>query len=205
MVRKFYLQPQQPNINWWVVGLWLLTRHRCFSFMTNLAFQRHDFTKYYRLSLSSCRWGLEKKNLFKNFLRDFHSIMSTNTMNEDSNNNYNNDWVSCKKWLAQSYFYLRLCSQHRHMSSDSSSQNLIDMMAHTERPNKTAWLEILKKQTPIIKKFTEPKKSFIMFWEFFYLYKNVSPKMGKIFPKYYIAYFELCNSFDNGCLFFQNF
>ena len=29
--------------------------------------------------------------------------------------------------------------------------------------------------------------------------------MEKIFPKYYIAYFGLCNSFDNGCLFFQNF
>ena len=27
--------------------------------------------------------------------------------------------------------------------------------------------------------------------------------MGKIFPKHYIAYFGLCNSFDNGCLFFQ--
>ena len=27
--------------------------------------------------------------------------------------------------------------------------------------------------------------------------------MGKIFPKYYIAYFGLCNSFDNGCLFFR--
>ena len=43
----------------------------------------------------------------------------------------------------------------------------------------------------------------MIFWEFFYLYKNVSLKMGKIFPKYYIAYLELCNSFDNGCLFFR--
>ena len=57
----------------------------------------------------------------------------------------------------------------------------------------------------IIKKITESKISFIIFWDFFYLYKNVSLKVEKIFPKYDIAYFGLCNSFDNGCLFFQNF
>ena len=56
-----------------------------------------------------------------------------------------------------------------------------------------------------MKKITEPKIRLIIFWDFFYMYKNVSLKMGKIFPKYYIAYFWLCNSFDNGCLFFQNF
>ena len=33
------------------------------------------------------------------------------------------------------------------------------------------------------------------------MYRNVSLKMDKIFPKYYIAYFGLCKFFNNGYLF----
>ena len=33
------------------------------------------------------------------------------------------------------------------------------------------------------------------------MYRNVSLKMDKIFPKYYITYFGLCNFFNNGYLF----
>ena len=64
--------------------------------------------------------------------------------------------------------------------------------------------KFLKKKN-IFKKITEPKISFIIFWEVFYLYKNVSTKISYIFPKYCIAYFGLCNFFYNGCLIFQNF
>ena len=33
------------------------------------------------------------------------------------------------------------------------------------------------------------------------MYRNVSLKMDKIFPKYYITYFGLCKLFNNGYLF----
>ena len=33
------------------------------------------------------------------------------------------------------------------------------------------------------------------------MYRNVSLKMDKIFPKYYITYFGLCKFFNNGYLF----
>ena len=46
---------------------------------------------------------------------------------------------------------------------------------------------------PIVKKNTEPKISYIIIWEYFYMYRNVSFKMEKLFPKYYIAYFGLYN------------
>ena len=58
---------------------------------------------------------------------------------------------------------------------------------------------------PIIKKNYRAQIKLHDILGFFYLNKNVSLKMGKISPKYYIAYFELCNSFDNGCLFFSEF
>ena len=33
------------------------------------------------------------------------------------------------------------------------------------------------------------------------MYRNVSLKMDKIFPKYYIAYYGLCKSFNKGYMF----
>ena len=73
------------------------------------------------------------------------------------------------------------------------------------RPNKTAWLEILKKQTPIIKRITEPKISYIILWKYLSHFERYILVQVKKIPKWFEAYFGLCNFFDNGCLFFQNF
>ena len=64
---------------------------------------------------------------------------------------------------------------------------------------KTAEIEILKKQIPIVKRITEPKISYMILWEYFCLYKNVSLKMEKIYPKYYMACSGLC-IVDQNCI-----
>ena len=56
-----------------------------------------------------------------------------------------------------------------------------------------------------MKKITEPKISYIIFWDFFYHLDRHILLQVKKFPKYYEAYFGLCNFLYNGCLFFQNF
>ena len=84
-------------------------------------------------------------------------------------------------------------------------QKWVKSNRRTGRPNKTACSEILKKQTPIIKRITGPKISYIILWEYFsHFERHILVQVKKI-PKYYEAYFGLCNFFDNGCLFFQNF
>ena len=60
---------------------------------------------------------------------------------------------------------------------------------------------VSQKNYIIRKQITEPRLSYIILWEQFYMYRNVSLKMDKIFPKYYLAYFGLCKFFNNGICF----
>ena len=68
----------------------------------------------------------------------------------------------------------------------ASCQSNFDLRT-TGRPNKTAWLEIVKKQTPIIKKITEPKINFIIFWDFFLPVSQSGGKNSKVLFSLFLA------------------
>ena len=46
---------------------------------------------------------------------------------------------------------------------------------------------IIRKQIPIVKKFTEPKISYIILWEYFVHFERHMSVHIKLFPKYYIG------------------
>jgi len=61
------------------------------------------------------------------------------------------------------------------------------------------------KKAPIIGGIAEPGVGCVILWEYFSHFERHILVQVKKFPKYYEACFGLCNFFDNGCLFFQNF